>query len=476
MGSPTTDGTISFCRKTTLTKHHQRAHDNSNSQAPYSDDEGDSQREDGIAVPLAYDRSLWGAQSGADHMNASSKRRRTSPQGIKRESSVQVGREEVPDLQQAISLPSYLGGYPHPEDVPGRIQDLKHPPTSNPVQVAQMGSRNGSCQMGSTAVLPHLYNNDLQNINTPCQYPLEQCMPNMTVAVPDRGSSGGTPLEASPSTLSHGSSGLESCPVENCTSPSCASQACSSKECYQTYVPGRTYTQNDTPCYPPNSNQTQQMQAYSNLNQTSYDATELSYQMQAQQLQQLQQHSNLHAQQVEHVQQLQAQQTHQLEQVQQMSHVQLEQMEHSQQLHHLQHLRQTQQEHHIPHVQQLRQTQQEYHTPHVQQMDQVQAQQLQQMEQVQYQSQLLRQAHLQQPPQPEQQHPLLEEENDNYNEIPYQAPMAIPNSGDLYFPSYDINPGVHSYEYKTMDGYKDDKYTDSYLVLPSERITSWNGH
>ena len=491
MGDPTTDGTISFCRKTTLTKHHQRAHDNPNSQAPYTDDEGDSQREDGRTVPVAYDRSLWGGQSGADHVSATSKRRRTSPQGIKRERSVQVGIEEAPGLQRGVSIPSYLGGYPHPQDVPGRVQDLKHPPTSNPVQVTQMGSQNDPCQMGSGALPPQLYNNDLQNINTPCQYPLDQCMPNMTVAIPDRRSSIGTPLEASPSTLSHGSSGLESCPMEHCTSPSCVSQPCSSKECYQTYVPGGTYVQNDSPCYPPNPDQTQQMQTYPNLNQVNYDANELSYQVHTQQLRHLRQQSQLHAHQVQHAQQLQhAQQAQQVEQAQQMTHVQqLERLEQAQQVRHVQHVQHVQQ---VQQVQQLGQTQQVHHLPHVQQLDQVQqvqqlqqmgqaqqAQQLQQMEQAQYQNQLLHQAQLQQTPQLEQQHPLLEEDNDSYNAIPYQAPMAIPNSGDLYFPSYDINAGLGNFEYKDMGNleYKDDKYGgDGFLQLPEQRILNWNAH
>ena len=195
----------SFCRKTTLKKHIVRSHLQGAAGELSSNELEEELEEDESPSPvmqpqdIPYDRSYWGLPSqdqspmpflvhisptGAPHAG----------QQIKREASMQTASFGTAP-SRTTSNSSY-GHYPHPENLSqGQIQNLTNAPPRTSTPMGLMQAPQGSYHIERP--VPRIQTNMeiMHNFSSP-----NQVMPQ--------------PLQSSPSTMSSGSSGLDSCPPQ----------------------------------------------------------------------------------------------------------------------------------------------------------------------------------------------------------------------------------------------------------------------
>ena len=133
MGTTQTDIHISFCRKTTLTKHLRRGHNISSAGISSDVDDGSSDAGESTPSPLrhtpfamegrpaisGYDVSLWKMNSGPQVPQYASGV--IMAPNIKHEDAAQVSNMAFP---QGIAQDSYVGGFPHHVGAQ-QIQDLR---------------------------------------------------------------------------------------------------------------------------------------------------------------------------------------------------------------------------------------------------------------------------------------------------------------------------------------------------------------
>ncbi|MCJ1386719.1 hypothetical protein MMC17_009845 [Xylographa soralifera] len=306
----------SFCRKTTLKKHVSRAHTSRSAGDLSSTDLDDELDEDESPSPIMqsqdfhYDRRNWNLSPQPQltqiplHSQIMSSEPQFNGHLIKRETLQTAAFASIPS--RTISDPGYIN-YPFPEMSQGHLQTITSAPIRTPTPMRPLNQANHGSFHDARPLIPIQTNLDIMTaFSSP-----DQVLPQ--------------PLQTSPSTMSDGSSGLDSSVPRDYRQEYCSPAA---------YQPQQSYSATGT-----GMNFQQQMQPLPPQHAYSLPASTLAIQEQVSHQQHLQpQHYEYEAQQV---QDLQYQPELQLRQEQEREQ-QLQQLQMSQQFDPMQQIHQQQ--------------------------------------------------------------------------------------------------------------------------------------
>ena len=232
MGTTQTDIHISFCRKTTLTKHLRRGHNISSAGTGSDLDDGSSDAGESTASPLrqtpfaiegrpaisGYDVGLWKMNSGSQIPPFATSGMAMAP-SIKNEDSAYTADIAFPP---GMSQDSYVGGFPHHVGAQ-QIQDLRRSSIGGfPMMAVQV---NQSVQMNQrrNQTVPQIFTHDIQRSQSDSSVSRQWVQVNQdgTTSSPDGSAPSTATLEATPRTTSD----------VTCTSPTVMQQPYGSEPC-----------------------------------------------------------------------------------------------------------------------------------------------------------------------------------------------------------------------------------------------------
>ena len=171
MGTTQTDIHISFCRKTTLTKHLRRGHNISSAGTSSDLDDGSSDAGESTPSPLrhtpfavegrpainGYDVGLWKMNSGSQIPPFTTSGMVMAP-NIKHEDSAQTSNMTFP---QGMSQDSYVGGFPHHVGAQ-QVQDLRRSSIGGFPMSAVEVNQPVHMNQRRNQIIPQIFTHDIQ--------------------------------------------------------------------------------------------------------------------------------------------------------------------------------------------------------------------------------------------------------------------------------------------------------------------------
>ncbi|MCJ1414245.1 hypothetical protein MMC32_000571 [Xylographa parallela] len=304
----------SFCRKTTLKKHVSRAHTSRSAGDLSSTDLDDELDEDESPSPVMqsqeihYDRRNWNLPPQPQltqvplHGQMMSNEPHFNGQLIKRETLHTASFASIPS--RTTSDPGYIN-YPYPEMSQGHLQNITSAPIRTPTPMMPLSQANHGSFHETRVLMPIQTNLDMIATFSPVDQVLSQ------------------PLQASPSTMSDGSSGLDSSVSREFRQEYCSPVAYQSQQSYSATGTGMNFQQQMQPLQPQHAYSLPASTLSAHQEQVSHQQhmQPQHFDYEAQQVQEVQYQQELHRQEQEREQQLQqlqiSQQYDSMQQIQQ---------------------------------------------------------------------------------------------------------------------------------------------------------------